>query len=191
MLPLAYALSAFCFSAISDFKNAERCYEAALRLQPKDEAILTHRGIVLYGRDPTRAAADFEEAIDLRADFVWPYFFLAHYYMTAGRYGDCLSMTTRALALPANAKVQARCIEWRAICEAMLGYDPEIVVESFNKALQLEPNNRQIAKNRDVFQSRTSSQSGTFAWEKERGADVLELGRAFEGKLQLATFASN
>ena len=187
VLPMAYLFCGFCNQGIGDIANARRCFDLAIRLRPNDVWLRTARGILLYGRDSTRAVSDFEQAVALNARTAWPYFFLAHHYLVAGRYSNCLEMCEQACRFPVNDKARANCFEWVAICQSTLGYDTEIVRESFSRAARLAPDNHRISKNRDAFEAHVAGSSvGTILWDNDREEDVRELGQDFGNEFQLA-----
>lgn len=178
LLPLAYALCGFCFDDSGKFADAARCFDEALRLDPNNDALLTARGILFYGRDSRRAAADFNEAVALQPKIAWPYLFLAHYYLTYGRYEGCLAMCEHSLRFPSTDRVRANCYEWMAISQAMLGFEPQTVRSTFRSARQLAPQNERIRRNEETFEcSLQQPSSDRIVWEKGDAREVTEMAK--------------
>lgn len=184
LLPLAYALCGFCLQDNAQIDRARQCFDEALRLDPKNDGLLTARGILMYGRDATRAAADFQGAIGLDSQIAWPYLFLAHHCLIQGRYETCLTMCEQALRFPATDRARANCYEWIAICQAMLGFDPGAVRLSFQHGRRLAPENPRIGRNLQAFEdSVQQSTLGSVRWEK---GDADEVSRIARAEFQLA-----
>ena len=66
---------ATCYREIGDNQRAYGYYSRAIQLDPSNDALLTARGMLMYGPDPN-ATADFEQAIRLGTPLVWPLFLL-------------------------------------------------------------------------------------------------------------------
>lgn len=179
LLPLAYALCGFCLQDIAQIDRARQCFDEALQLDPKNDGLLTARGILMYGRDASRAAADFQGAIGLDSQIAWPYLFLAHHCLIQGRYETCLTMCEQALRFPATDRARSNCYEWIAICQAMLGFDPGAVRLSFQHARRLAPENPRIGRNLQAFEdSVQQSTLSSVTWEKGDADEVSQIARA-------------
>lgn len=177
LLPLAYTLCGLCFQDLGRIEDARRCFDQALKLDRDNDALFTARGILLYGRDTNQAVADFMMAVGLKSRIAWPYLHLAHHFLLHNRYEACLDMCNQAIRLPMTDEVRANCIEWMAICEAMLGFDRTTVLFHFDRALQFAPGNTRIAKNRKAFDEHSSATAVTNSmWERNDVAEVPGVG---------------
>ena len=58
-----------------DTQSAYEYYSRGLSADPKNDALLILRGMLMYGINP-EAIADLELAVKLGSQTVWPYFFL-------------------------------------------------------------------------------------------------------------------
>jgi tetratricopeptide (TPR) repeat protein len=177
LLPLAYTFCGFCFDDSGQLADAARCFDEALRLDPNNDAVLTARGILFYGRDSTRAAADFYEAVALQPQIAWPYLFLAHYYVTHGRYEACLAMCEQALRFPSTDRARANSYEWMAISQAMLGFERQTVRSSFQQARRLAPENERIRRNEAALERSPRQPSDRIIWETGDDREITEMAK--------------
>lgn len=177
LLPMAYAILGFCFQELDQLDESRHCFDRALVLDGNNDALLTARGILLYGRNTTQSVNDFYSALALDSKLVWPYLFLAHFYLLQERYDACLAMCRESQIRAATENVRANCYEWMAICQAMLGFSSSIVRENFDRAIQLNPTNTRIRRNRQAFDESLSKQSeDRIAWEKHEESEVRAIG---------------
>jgi tetratricopeptide (TPR) repeat protein len=178
VLPGAIGMLGLCHVRSGEFDTALQWFDKGLRLFPNSTPLLIARGIHLYVIDPERSRQDFQRAIQLRFGGVWPYFFLAHYYLMHEQYAECLDMAQAALPLASSAMQLADCLEWIAICQANLSYPSESVFAMFSAAQQSAPNNQRIAKNRQLFeQMLTGTSRSRVVWERPERESVRSLGQ--------------
>ena len=147
----ALVLLAACYRALGDTQTALKYYTRALQIQPYNAPLHISRGILLYGTSP-RAIVDFEYAIQLGSPDAWPYFFLAHHFVTTGRFDECRSMCERGLRKPSPLSVKSELWEWLAISQAELGYPVDVVRASFESALRVQPSNIRAKNNLKIFE---------------------------------------
>jgi tetratricopeptide (TPR) repeat protein len=163
---------------IGDFIAAQQWFDRGLQLFPHNPVLLTLRGIQFYESDPERSRQDFQQAILLDPRLVWPYYFLAHYYLVRNQFEECLQMAQRALPLASLDALRAECLEWIAVCQANLGFPPESVRAVFRAAHQLAPDNQRIGRNLQLFEG---SLVGLFSpgvpWERPAPKSVQSLGQ--------------
>ena len=182
LLPLAYALCGFCFQDLGEMPKARRCLDQALHLDRNNDALLTARGILLYGHDSAAARSDFQAAVALESPHsphALPYLFLAHHFLLQNRHDACVAMCEQALQRPLADKVRANCFEWIAICQTMLGSAPQNVRASFDRAVQLAPQNERIQRNRRAFEDCLAAASmESIQWETDAESELRELGRS-------------
>lgn len=178
-LPMAYALCGFCYQELDDQPAARNCFDQAIRLDSKNDALFTARGILLYSDDTKSAMADFSKAIDLEPSTAWPFMFMAHQYLIHERYVACLQMCEDSLRYPLTDKLRANCFEWIAICHATLDTASETVRSYFDRAIALAPENERIARNRQAFEDCAASQvDKTVVWDLCDERKLRETGRA-------------
>ena len=87
----------YCYFCTGDNPAAIEHFNAGLSLDPDNDALLIARGTVLYALD-SHAIADFEQALSRDSKAVWPYFYLAHYYLVGNNFDECRRMCERARA---------------------------------------------------------------------------------------------
>ena len=156
----AYALTSgllgISYGRVGDNRKARENFSRGLQFDPNNDALLVHRGILLYGSSP-QAITDFERAVANETRGFLPCFFLAHLYLGNGRFKDSLAMIDRARRLTAPDAVKSELAEWEAICQAELGFASDIVLASFETAIRLNPSNDRARKNLAAFAVEMSS----------------------------------
>jgi len=174
---LAYAmiigLLAFTHEFLGENQAALRYYSLGLQVDPNNEGLLAARGILLYGASP-RAITDLELAIGLDCPRAWPYVFLAHHYLISGRFAECRAICERAARRPASDSVRSQLAEWQAICEAELGFPPEMVRANFESSLRLDPSNDRARRNLTAYEAAVQPRT----WETPHAAVVRASGLA-------------
>jgi tetratricopeptide (TPR) repeat protein len=148
------ALLGCCHEHLGQNQAALRYYSQGLTAAPSDEGLLMARGILLYGESP-RAVSDLELAIKYGSTDVWPYLFLAHHNLLNRQFEKCRSLCQRALELNAPDAVKSELAEWLAIAQSELGFPGEIVRESFDTAIRLDPTNERARRNLAAFEAAT------------------------------------
>jgi tetratricopeptide (TPR) repeat protein len=133
-----------------DTQSAYEYYSRGLSADPKNDALLILRGMLMYGVN-TEAIADLELAVKLGSQTVWPYFFLAHHYLSRDRFDDCRKLCEHALDLPASNAMHSELLDWLAIAEAQLNFPVERVRRLFEDAIRLDPQNERAKKNLATF----------------------------------------
>lgn len=170
-------LLGFAYEHLEDWQNAVRWFDIGLMRNPYQDALLVARGINLYGRSD-RAVQDFERAVRMGSPVVWPYFFLAHHYISHGRYEDCRKICERGLEMPASPTVRAEFWEWLAIAQAESSFPHERVRAAFEQALLLDASNERIRRNATAFESALKSGPTRPQWDRLTAERVREFGRA-------------
>jgi tetratricopeptide (TPR) repeat protein len=173
---LTIGLLGFSYEFLGDNQKAIQYYSQGLQLDPNDVALLTARGILLYGSSPG-AVADFELAVRNGCPVVWPYYYLAHDYLVSGRFEECRAMCERGAHVPAPDSVRSELAEWKAISQAHLGFPIDMVRTSFEDALRLDPSNDRARRNLSLLAAAVRPiPSG--AWETRRATAVRASGIA-------------
>jgi tetratricopeptide (TPR) repeat protein len=155
---MALTLLATCYEALGDTPKAYGYYSRAIQLDPTNDTLLIARGKLLYGTDPN-AAADFGQAIRLGSSLVWPYFYLAHYYLANNRFEECRLMCERALQRPASKRVQSELCEFLAISLTGIGYPEPVIRRAFENAIRVDPSNQRARRNLDRFEAALASRA--------------------------------
>jgi tetratricopeptide (TPR) repeat protein len=151
---LALMQQGACYAAVGNLEGALRAHARALEVNPGDAGVFTARGLLLFGTDPAGGARNFEEAVARRIDNPWPYFFLAFYYVTQGRFVAALRMCQIAESLSSlSRKARAAVNEMIAISLAETGAPREGVIARFTAALELDPSETRIQENFRVYQA--------------------------------------
>ncbi|MHC5539475.1 hypothetical protein ACYOEI_14755 [Singulisphaera rosea] len=173
---MATGLLGFSHEFLGDSQTAVHYYSRALGLAPNNVALLTARGILLYGSGP-RAIGDFEVAAKHGSPVVWPYFYLAHNDLVSGRFDECRAMSERAGQFPAPDSVRSELAEWKAISQAEVGFPIDMVRASFEEALRLDPSNDRARRNLLLLEAAVHPNQPR-AWETRRATAVRTSGIA-------------
>ena len=152
LVGMALVLLASCHEHLGDARRASESYSLAIQRDPRNDALLTARGVLLYGGSP-QALADFEQAARLGSRLVWPYFFLAHHYLADARFEDARSACERGLLEKSSARVRSELQEFLAISLAGLGYPEEVVRRAFESSIRTDPANDRARRNLEKFES--------------------------------------
>jgi tetratricopeptide (TPR) repeat protein len=143
-------LLATCHRWLGEIREAYDYYSRAIALEPRNDALLTARGMIVYGSDVS-AIGDFEQAIRLNSPLVWPYFYLAHYLLIQGRYEECRKMCELALGKPAPERVQSELCEFLGIALTHLQYPAPVIQRAFENAIRVDPSNERARQNLQRF----------------------------------------
>jgi tetratricopeptide (TPR) repeat protein len=82
------------------YDQAIQAFDQALKLKPKDPALITYKGIVYYAKGQNdRAMPLFEEAIKLNPNFGRAYYQRGMIYYNQKKYGQALTDITKAKSL--------------------------------------------------------------------------------------------
>ncbi|MDA1230056.1 MAG: hypothetical protein O2856_04720 [Planctomycetota bacterium] len=176
VLAAAISLLGFCHEHLGHGDEAIQYFNEGLSLFPANDTLRVARGIHLYGTNTGQSVEDFVVATQLHSVLVWPYLFLAHYYLTKGQTEDCLRYAGEALQRSPHSQITADCLEWIAICQATLGYPLSTVLSTFNEALKLSPNNERIKKNTENFE-RHREAIAPASWMQVSTDALRELGQ--------------
>ena len=142
---MVYQFVAFGFEIIGDLPSALKCYEEGLRLSPDNEILLICKGMLLYGNRTNEAVEAFRRVISNEGTaLVWPYYYLAHYFLVQRNYDDSARMAQQAWERATTDPIRAELLEWQAICLSVNGYPPGLVRPWFEKAVSLDPSNERI-----------------------------------------------
>jgi tetratricopeptide (TPR) repeat protein len=152
LLGMTLSLLALAHDRIGDTKSAVNYFSEAIRTDPTDDALLIARGLILYGNAGS-AVSDFEEAVKLGSPVVWPYYFLAHHYLSNNRLEECRSMCERGLLKQAPDRAKSQLYDWLGISQAELNYPAPAVRASFESAIRLDPTNERARENLSTFES--------------------------------------
>jgi tetratricopeptide (TPR) repeat protein len=154
-------------------------FTRGLRMNPNNDGLLAARGVLLYGTNPS-AIADFERAVQLGAQFAWPFLFLAHHYLATGRFEECLATSQAGLRMRGSLAAKSQLEEWAAISRAELGFPAEYVRSAFEAAIRLDPSNDVARRNLDSFEASLgpSGQRLRTKWERRSEATIRQFGLA-------------
>jgi tetratricopeptide (TPR) repeat protein len=184
MFCMAKALLGYCYEGAGQESEALRCFSEGLSVSPDDDGLLVSRGILRYGTSSATATGDFQRSIDLNTKLVWPYLYLAHYYLKGRRFDLCLGMCEVALKQQPSPAVQSRLHEWRAIAQAESAMDKSVVIDSFRSAIKADPLNDSAVQNLNVYlRSLDYPSSGSPGWIPEAPATVRSFGAECRSRL--------
>jgi tetratricopeptide (TPR) repeat protein len=167
---------ATCHRWLGEIPSAYHYYSLAIALEPWNAAILVARGIIVYGTDPA-AISDLEQAIKLESPIVWPYFCVAHYLLTHGRFEDCRRMCEQALGKPAPERIQSELYEFLGISLTSLGYPVHVIQRVFENAIRVDPSNARARQNLQQFLAANSAMpQKPIPWEYASDSSVRSSG---------------
>ena len=164
-LYMAVSLLAGFHRMLGELKEAYDAYSQLILMDPLDDAVLASRGALMYGSSPS-AIADFEQAIKLNTQIIWPYYYLSHHLLTHGRFEDCLKMCVRGLDKVAPRRIRSALLEFLAISMAELGHSPDTVQRTFEEARRVDPENERATENlRAYLESTAKSKAKMTGWD--------------------------
>jgi tetratricopeptide (TPR) repeat protein len=169
---VAYQAAAAGFEVLDDLTAAMRCLDEGLKLSPNTDELLVFKGLLQYGSQPNQAVDAFAKLTQRGTRNVWPYVFLAHFYLLKRNYGASLEMGREAWARDATNPVRAQLLEWQAICQTQLQYPREVIRPIFEKAISLDPSNSWIARNLAAFDARVA-QTNQSEWHIEEAPPLM------------------
>lgn len=147
---MAVTLLGCVYESVGDLQSAMEMYSRGLQLFPNNDALLTARGILLYGTSPV-AITDLEMALRNGSRLIWPLFFLAHHRLINRQYEDCRKLCERAISVGGSAAVVSEVLEWLAVAQAELGLPSEMVRATFDSAIRSDPSNERAKRNLSAF----------------------------------------
>ncbi len=172
-------LMGFCNEILGNIGAAVSNFSLGLRMNPRADALLIARGILLYGTSP-HAISDFEQAVGLGSPLIWPYFFLAHHYLSTKQFEQCRVICESGLKMKGSDTAKSQLEEWRAIAQAELGFPPELVRMAFEAAIRLDPTNESAKRNQDAYEAHLKSPHSDLRsiWEQKSNSAIRQFGLA-------------
>ncbi len=149
---IAVLLQGFCHELVGNIQAAVDAVTRGLHVNPYNPDLLSVRGILLYGTSP-RAVSDLELAIRNGSTEIWPFYFLAHNNLLAGRWEECRKLCERVLEMNGSPAVMSEVSEWLGIAQAELGFPAEMVRAAFDNANRLDPSNERAKRNLAKFEA--------------------------------------
>jgi tetratricopeptide (TPR) repeat protein len=159
---------------VGEVREAYDYYSQLIVLEPRNDALLASRGALVYGSNPS-AISDFEQAVNLNSQIVWPYYFLAHHLLTQSRFEDCWRMCLRGFDKPAPPRVHSALLEFMAISMAALGLPANLVQRTFEDAMRVDPSNERAAENLRRYLA--ANQTRAVTWEYPSSSSVRSSGQ--------------
>jgi tetratricopeptide (TPR) repeat protein len=135
---------------LGELKSAIDVYTEAIKRQPRGGELYVARGLALYETNQAMALADFVRAVHLGAAAIWPYLLLARHAIQGGAHGEALRLARMAENQPGPSVARAEVCEIIGMALAELGRPQEEVLQNFDRALALDPNNNRIRENREI-----------------------------------------
>jgi hypothetical protein len=132
------------------------------------------RGIALSGTDPAAALADFLQAIRLRTQTIWPYVFASRQLLEQGELTEALRVANLAINndVPGPEVARALLHECQGVCYALLGQPNDMIMLAFDRALDLDPLNESIRRNREVARTDYAQLSTEVPFRFQRRASI-------------------
>lgn len=143
---------------IGQKKEAIKVYSEQIKHVPSSHELyailLTSRALANWPPDSPTALSDFQCAIRAGATSVWPYYFLAIHRMRQDQYAEALRLCNFALentVMPTT--VRAEMYRLVAVAYAKLGQSSDWVLQNFELAERLDPDNAAIRADREWYQA--------------------------------------
>ncbi len=151
--PVAVVLLGTCLNRLGDAQGAIKVYDRYLekyRLVAAD--IFGLRGSAKIGHDPQGANRDFKTAVDLGTSSAWPFLYLAQHELQSGKPLNAIRLCNQALNFLSGIPdvVQSLLLECLAIGMAHIGQPKQWILETFDRAIDLSPENPRLKQNRDI-----------------------------------------
>jgi tetratricopeptide (TPR) repeat protein len=171
LLAQAHLDLGLCREMLGNTTGALDSYSDALEVDPKNDAALTARGLLLMNTDERAAERDFERAAQSGTSLIWPYLYLAPMYLQRKEYNACIQVCSAALkhALDQADEQRANFYEWLAIANRARRAPESIVEHLFALAEESAPLNIRIDENR----------RRQLDWEVVRDTSLQESRRSF------------
>jgi len=145
---------ALVYERLGKQRQAIEVYDKMLSRFPRHSELLAGRGIARYDLERGGALSDFEAARQAGTTSIWPFFFLAGHALEQGNYHLCWRLCVEGLDCPGPVDARAQLHQWLGIAQSMLGQPLERVLECFEHAERLDPDNETIRTNRKVAEAR-------------------------------------
>ena len=160
---------AMCFRKLGKDELAREAYDAALKLDSRNDAALVGRGVLRLTTDQNSAMEDFRLALEGGTHYVWPHYFYAFFLLRNRRFDECIRVCRSGLQRTDDPSLIAEFYEWIAISQDSLGAGKELVRTSFEIARSQDPWNQHIEQNLQLFlrrtaPDRTESQYSNLEW---------------------------
>lgn len=165
----ALVAAGFSYEHLGDSAKALRAFDRAVSIHEHDAALIA-RGLSQLATNRQAALADLQRALSLGTSLQWPYLYLAHDALLAGRYERLEELCTGGLQRSQSHQVRAQLYEWSAIAAAQLGRPPDVVAERFARAAAEDPFEPRIRANIAVWEA--EGQEGTTKRSANIGASA-------------------
>jgi tetratricopeptide (TPR) repeat protein len=168
---------------LGDVKAAINVYSEAIKRNPNSADLYAGRGHALYETDQQAALSDFVRAVHFGAVTIWPYLFLARHAIQGGVPLEALRLALLAENQPGPPPARAEVYAIIGMAQFELRQPAKVVLESFDRALALDPKNELIQENRNI--AATSIQSPSQRVKPKHPLQASQISR--ENLLSLRT----
>jgi tetratricopeptide (TPR) repeat protein len=184
----AYVKLGVCYSRLGREDLAFEAFDAALKLDHKNDVALISRGLLRLKSKEASSTEDFKRAVETGTPYVWPYYYLAWHLLETGDFGACLRTSRAGLQRTNDPSMTAEFYEMIALSQYALDEEKGRVDNTFEVARSLAPLNGRIAHNYRLYlQSHSkpvsSSTGWNLEWERDPDEASRELSRQFSNQL--------
>jgi len=172
---MIYSILATSYQEIGDSRKAYEFYSRAIRLNPRDDMLLSACGILTYGTDPN-ATRDFEEAIRLKSNLIWPYLYLAHHHLVNNRFEECRVICEQALHKVETERIKSQIHEFLAISLTALGYPEQVIRREFENAIRLNASSERAKRNFENVETGLATRMPRRDWERVSESSMRKFG---------------
>lgn len=145
---------------LGETKSAVEVYSEAITRHPTHGALYMARGLARLEHDVELALADLVSAVRLNVPSIWPYLVVSRHALERGARGQALELALAAERQPGPPAARAEVYEMIGIALTELRQPLDRVLENFDKAIALDPQNARIRENRDLAAGSYVSASG-------------------------------
>ena len=170
-------LLAVCHRSLGEFDRANQTYTSGIAIDPTNAGLFALRGVLSYSSPDS--IRDLYQAVQLRSHSLWPAFLLAHHALITEDFDSCLNWCDLALSKSGSNAAKSELENWRAITQATRGLSPDLVRDTFERAVQLDPTNQVARRNQAIFEASLATPGGhrSARWERESPADVQQFAQ--------------
>ncbi len=150
VLSMCVVLLAENYEKLGRIAEADDALTYAMTIEGDSPVLFASRGKLRYPKE--EGVRDLWTAIQLGFPAVWPYLWVAQYFLEHGRYRDCLQICEAGMVRKTTAQIKSELLGLAAIAKACLAYSSEEVRRQFKLAIETDASNARAKHNLEVFE---------------------------------------
>ncbi|HVK16261.1 MAG TPA: hypothetical protein VM533_04885, partial [Fimbriiglobus sp.] len=137
---------------LRDLDTALWFYRRGLRYWPQSPTLHTGIGMILYSQGKeARGLHHLWRATKKKSLTAAPYLALIAHHFRKGEYAIALGLANDGWENAQSDDEKGSLLSWMAMCRCELGAERDLVHGLFDRAVQLRPDSKQIAENRQAY----------------------------------------